>query len=82
MSQFGVVLTKSPGGSSASRAVGTDATSRRLTLAVLAFTVLANAIYNRFWTAPDPMRRHFTEMLFWANTAVMGGLLLVLENLP
>jgi len=49
---------------------------------LIVFSVLANAIYNRFWRETDPMRRHFTEMLFWANTAVMGGLLLVLENLP
>ncbi len=49
---------------------------------LLAFIVLANAIYNRFWTAQNPMQRDFTKRLLWANTAVVGGLLLVLENLP
>jgi uncharacterized membrane protein YphA (DoxX/SURF4 family) len=48
---------------------------------LLAFTVAANAIYNRFWTVQNPMQRDFTRMLLCANTAVMGGLLLVLENL-
>ncbi len=48
---------------------------------LIAFTLLANGIYNRFWNESDPMRRHFTMMLLCANTAVIGGLLLVLEQL-
>jgi len=49
---------------------------------LIAFTLLANVIYNRFWNESEPMRRHFTMMLLCANTAVIGGLLLVLERLP
>ena len=49
---------------------------------LILFTLLANAIYNRFWNETEPMRRHFTMMLLFANTAVIGGLLLVLQAIP
>ncbi len=48
---------------------------------LIAFTLIANGIYNRFWNESEPMRRHFTMMLLCANTAVIGGLLLVLEQM-
>jgi uncharacterized membrane protein YphA (DoxX/SURF4 family) len=45
---------------------------------LIVFTVVANTIYNRYWTIQDPLRRDFSRMLFGANTAVLGGLLLLL----
>jgi len=48
---------------------------------LLVFTVLANAIYNRFWTMQDPVRRNLSRGLLSANAAVIGGLLLLLANL-
>ncbi len=50
--------------------------------ALIAFSLAANGIYNRFWTVQDPVRRDFGRLLFLANIGVLGGLLLVLGNLP
>ena len=49
---------------------------------LIVFSVLANALYNRFWTAHDPRHRHFTRMLLLANLGVLGGMLAVLDSLP
>ena len=49
---------------------------------LIVFTVVANALYNRYWTIQEPMRRDFCRMLFGANTAVLGGLLLLIGNVP
>jgi len=48
---------------------------------LIAFSLAANGIYNRFWTVQDPMRRDFGRLLLLANIGVLGGLLLVLGNL-
>jgi uncharacterized membrane protein YphA (DoxX/SURF4 family) len=45
---------------------------------LMAFTIAANGIYNRFWNMADPMKRDFAGFLFGANTGVLGGLLLLL----
>lgn len=47
---------------------------------LIVFTVLANGIYNRFWSMQDPVRHNFSRMLLSANAAVIGGLLLLLVN--
>jgi len=47
---------------------------------LIAFTVVANALYNRYWTMDEPFRRECCRMLLQANTAVVGGLCLLLEN--
>ncbi|MBM3558580.1 MAG: DoxX family protein [Alphaproteobacteria bacterium] len=45
---------------------------------LLVFTVVATAIFHRFWTIDDPMRRHMTLSFLFSNIAVCGGLLLLL----
>jgi putative oxidoreductase len=47
---------------------------------LIVFTVIANAIYNRFWIMEDPVRRNFSRMLLSVNVAAIGGLLLLLAN--
>ncbi len=47
---------------------------------LIVFTLLANAIYNRFWIMQDPVRKNFSRMLLSVNIAVIGGLLLLLVN--
>ncbi|OGA03338.1 MAG: hypothetical protein A3H35_15815 [Betaproteobacteria bacterium RIFCSPLOWO2_02_FULL_62_17] len=47
---------------------------------LIAFTVVANALYNRYWTMEEPFRRECCRLLLGANTAVLGGLCLLLEN--
>ena len=47
---------------------------------LIAFTVIANALYNRYWICQDPMEQAFSRMLFGANTAVLGGLLVLLAD--
>ena len=47
---------------------------------LIVFTIIANAIYNRFWTVRDPVVHEFSRMLLGANTAVLGGLLLLLKS--
>ncbi len=48
---------------------------------LIVFTLAANALYNRYWTHKDPLEQMFSRMLFGANTAVLGGLLLLLDNM-
>jgi uncharacterized membrane protein YphA (DoxX/SURF4 family) len=48
---------------------------------LIPFTLISNGLYNRYWTIRDPMVSAFCRMLFGANTAVLGGLLLLLANL-
>jgi uncharacterized membrane protein YphA (DoxX/SURF4 family) len=49
---------------------------------LIVFTVVSNLLYNRYWKAQDPMQRKFKQLLFYADFAVLGGLLLVLRDLP
>ena len=46
-------------------------------LCLVAFTVLATAIFHRFWQRTDPVQRRITRLFFMANTAIVGGLLLL-----
>ncbi len=45
---------------------------------LIAFTVLATAIYHRFWQMDDPMKRNFSRLAMLNNVAIVGGLLLLL----
>ncbi len=44
------------------------------------FTVLATALLLRFWEMDDPMKRMGMQNGLLANIAVVGGLLLLLQN--
>ena len=45
---------------------------------LIAFTVLASAIFHRWWLVPDPLLRHLHIGNLLVNCAVIGGLLLVI----
>jgi putative oxidoreductase len=45
---------------------------------LIAFTVLASAIFHRWWLAPDPLVRHLLVSAALVNCAVIGGLALVI----
>jgi hypothetical protein len=45
---------------------------------LIAFTLLASAIFHRWWLAPDPLVRHLLVSALLVNCAVVGGLLLVI----
>lgn len=47
-------------------------------LGLIVFTVLATAIYHRFWRMEDPMKRNFSRLALLNNVAIVGGLLLLL----
>lgn len=48
---------------------------------LIVFTVLANALFHRFWTVrDDPVRRHSVRILLLNGMAIVGGLLLLLQN--
>jgi uncharacterized membrane protein YphA (DoxX/SURF4 family) len=47
---------------------------------LIVFTVIATAIFLRFWTIEDPMRRNITRIMLLDNTAILGGLFLLLQN--
>ena len=44
---------------------------------LIVFTVLASAIFHRFWTIEDPLRRHLHLSYVFSNIAVIGALLLL-----
>ena len=44
---------------------------------LIVFTVLASAIFHRFWSVEDPLRRHLHLSFMFSNIAVIGGLLLL-----
>ncbi len=46
-------------------------------IALIVFTVLASAIFHRFWTMEDPLRRHLHLSFVFSNIAVIGALLLL-----
>ena len=46
---------------------------------LILFTVAATAIFHRFWSKPDPAR-NLSRIILLGNTAILGGLLLLLEN--
>ena len=47
---------------------------------LIVFTVTATAIFHRFWKQQDPMRRNLGRVMFLNNIGVLGGLLLLLQN--
>lgn len=49
-------------------------------LFLIVFTVVANALFHRFWTATDPLRRNTLRLLLLNGIAITGGLLLLLQN--
>jgi len=44
---------------------------------LIVFTVLATAIFHRFWQRPDPVQKRVGRLFFMSNAAVVGGLLLL-----
>jgi uncharacterized membrane protein YphA (DoxX/SURF4 family) len=47
---------------------------------LIVFTVVANAMFHRFWRVTDPGRRHTLRLLLLNGIAIVGGLLLLLGN--
>ena len=47
---------------------------------LLLFTVAATAIFHRFWSMQDPAKQNLSRIVLLGNTAIVGGLLLLLEN--
>ena len=47
---------------------------------LILFTVMATAIFHRFWSMPDAAKRNSSRIILLGNTAILGGLLLLLEN--
>ena len=45
---------------------------------LILFTILASAIFHRFWLVDDPLRRHLHLSFLFSNCAVVGGLLLLI----
>ena len=50
-------------------------------LCLIVFIVLATFLLLRFWDMDDPMRRMGMQNGFLSNIAVLGGFLLLLQNL-
>ena len=48
---------------------------------LIVFTVVATAIFHRFWSMPDPAKRNTSRVILLGNIAIVGGLLLLLGNL-
>jgi len=49
-------------------------------LFLIVFTVVANALFHRFWAASDPARRNTLRLMLLNGVAILGGLLLLLQN--
>lgn len=47
---------------------------------LIVFTLTATAIYHRCWTRADPAQRTASRIARVGNTSVVGGLLLLLQN--
>lgn len=48
---------------------------------LMVFTIAATAIFHRFWEKNDPLQRNLSRITLLANMAILGGLLLLLQNL-
>ena len=48
-------------------------------LCLIAFTVLATGVFHRFWQRADPLEKRISRLFFMSNTAIVGGLLLLLR---
>ena len=49
-------------------------------LFLIVFTVVANALFHRFWAMTDPARRNTLRLMLLNGIAIVGGLLLLLQN--
>ena len=49
-------------------------------LMLIAFTVVANALYHRFWKVEDPFRRNMLRVQLMNGFGTVGGLLLLLNG--
>lgn len=47
---------------------------------LIVFTVAANAVYHRYWTIEDPVRRNAVRVQLLNGVAITGGLLLLLQD--
>jgi len=47
---------------------------------LILFTVAATAVFHRFWSMQDPAKRNLSRIILLGNTAILGGLLLLLDN--
>jgi uncharacterized membrane protein YphA (DoxX/SURF4 family) len=50
------------------------------TICLIVFTITATAIFHRFWQKDDPLARNISRITLLGNAAILGGLLLLLEN--
>lgn len=58
--------------------VALDWHTRLGAMILIAFVVLASAIFHRYWEVDDPLRRHFHVSFLFSNVAVIGALLLLM----
>ena len=47
---------------------------------LIVFTIAATAIFHRYWQKSDPVQRNFSRLTLLGNTAILGGLLLLLRD--
>ena len=47
---------------------------------LMVFTVAATAIFHRFWSMQEPAKRNSSRITLLGNTAILRGLLLLLES--
>jgi uncharacterized membrane protein YphA (DoxX/SURF4 family) len=47
---------------------------------LIVFTILATAIFHRFWLMEDPVKRLFSRLNVLSNIGIVGGLLLLLSS--
>ena len=50
------------------------------TACLIIFTITATMIFHRFWQKSDPLQRNISRITLLSNAAILGGLLLLLEN--
>ena len=48
---------------------------------LMVFTIAATAIFHRFWQKPDPLQRNLSRITLLGNMAILGGLMLLLQNI-
>ena len=48
-------------------------------LLLIVFTVFATVIFHRFWQKPEP-QRNLSRIMFLNNTGILGGLVLLWQN--
>ena len=48
---------------------------------LMIFTIAATAIFHRFWQKPDPLQRNVSRITLLGNMAILGGLMLLLQNI-